>query len=445
MKVRVAVVFFTVLNLYAKGQGQLQMLTVEEAVQLALANNYDVEVSRNYAESVNLDNSYSIGGLLPQLNGTASKTWNTSNQEQLLAADSTRPELLRQQNGVRTTQQAAGVQLTWTLFDGTRMFATRERLGELAAQGDMLLKDQMTNSVAQVVVNYHNIVRQKQQLAAINEQMSVSEERVKLAERKLQVGTGGKPELLQARVDLNALRTQALQQETLIAQLKDQLRGLVGMKIEGDFEVSDTIIIDLNLRREDIETGLETRNFNLLAAKQDTEIAHLIVRERRGEMFPQINFNSAYTYSRTDNTVSLNPGVPLYSQNGGYSYGFSASVPILQAFNRRRLMQQAKINQSRTQILYEQQKMVVNVSVSNAYVNYENAKKILEVEEETILLAKENVFIALESFKRSVATFIELRTAQQSLADAYNRLITARYNAKLAETELLRLNGSLLK
>jgi outer membrane protein TolC len=85
------------------------------------------------------------------------------------------------------------------------------------------------------------------------------------------------------------------------------------------------------------------------------------------------------------------------------------------------------------------------VGISNAYVNYHNAREILQVEEETILLAKENVFIALESFKRSVATFIELRTAQQSLADAYNRLITARYNAKVAETELLRLNGALIK
>ena len=78
-------------------------------------------------------------------------------------------------------------------------------------------------------------------------------------------------------------------------------------------------------------------------------------------------------------------------------------------------------------------------------MNYDNAKKILLVEEETIGLAKENVFIALESFKRGVTTFIELRTAQQSLADAYNRLISARYNAKVAETELLRLSGGLLK
>jgi outer membrane protein TolC len=85
------------------------------------------------------------------------------------------------------------------------------------------------------------------------------------------------------------------------------------------------------------------------------------------------------------------------------------------------------------------------VGVRNAYLNYDNARKILQIEEETILLAKENVFIALESFRRGVTTFIELRTAQQSLADAYTRLISARYLAKLAETELLRLKGALLR
>jgi outer membrane protein TolC len=83
--------------------------------------------------------------------------------------------------------------------------------------------------------------------------------------------------------------------------------------------------------------------------------------------------------------------------------------------------------------------------VRNAFTGYNNAKAVLLIEEENILLAKENVFIALETFRRGTTTFIELRTAQQSLADAYNRLIAARYNAKLAETELLRLNGGLLK
>jgi outer membrane protein TolC len=52
--------------------------------------------------------------------------------------------------------------------------------------------------------------------------------------------------------------------------------------------------------------------------------------------------------------------------------------------------------------------------------------------------------VALERFKQGVSTSIELREAQQSLEDGFNRLINARYNIKLAETQLLRLNGTLI-
>ena len=60
-------------------------------------------------------------------------------------------------------------------------------------------------------------------------------------------------------------------------------------------------------------------------------------------------------------------------------------------------------------------------------------------------MAKDNVNIAFERFRLGVSTYIELRDAQLSLADAYDRLITARYNTKVAETELLRLKGDLVR
>jgi outer membrane protein len=331
------------------------------------------------------------------------------------------------------------------LFDGTRMFATRERLSAIADQGELLVKDQMVNTIAAVASNYFDIIRQKQQLKAIEEQMSVSEERVKLAERKLQVGMGAKPELLQAKVDYNAQRTQAIQQQVLIRQLKDQLNALVGLQLPAQYEVSDTIIIDLNLRQEEISSNIENTNFGLQVARNEIGISNLSVRERKAELLPFFNFNAAYNFSRTDNTRLLNPFAPLYSQSDGYNYGFSVNLPILTGFNQRRLIQQAKINISRQKILFDQLKTNVNVGLQNAFVNYDNAKKILLIEEENILLAKENVSIALETFKRGATTFVELRTAQQSLAEAYTRLINARYLAKVAEIELLRLNGGLLK
>lgn len=417
-----------------------ELVTLEEAIALALKENYDVQLAQNLSLSARTDEKYSVGALLPQLNGTAATNWNSNHQEFAFADES------RNVSGdAKSNNATASLQAVWTLFDGTKMFATRERLEQIAAQGELNVKNQMVNSISAVIVNYYNIVRQKQQLKAIQELMSVNEERVKVADRKVDVGIGARPELLQAKVDLNAQRTLAIQQETLIAQLKDQLNGLVGLRLPANYDVADTILINLDIREPEISADIENKNYQLLSTDKNREIASLTLRESRASRSPIINFNGAYNYSKTNNTKLINPFSSLESQINGFTYGFSMTLPILNGFNITRNVQQARINVRRQELLYNQQKQSVDVAVRNAYVNYDNTKKILVIEEENISLARENVSIALESFKRGVATFIELRTAQQSLAEAYNRLIAARYNTKVAETELLRLNGSLLK
>ena len=415
-------------------------VTLEQVIALALQKNFDVQLAKNLSESAATNNDYVVGAFLPQINATGTTVWN-DNEQNLRFQDQS-----RNNSGEAMSNNISGsVQLVWTLFDGTRMFATRERISQIAEQNELVVKDQMVNTIASIIINYYDIVRQKQQLKAIQEQMSVSEERVKLAEKKLQVGTGIKPELLQAKVDYNAQRTQVLQQETIIAQLKEQLNNIVGLQLPPVYDVADTIIIDLTLRPDETFQNLDNTNYSLLAARHNLNIANLTLRERRAEYLPFFNFNAAYNFSRNDNTKLINPFAAVYSQTEGFNYGFSVTFPILTGFNTRRLTQLAKIEIDRQQLLYNQQRNTINVDLRNAFINYDNAKKILLIEEETIGLAKENVFITLESFKRGVNTFIELRTAQQSLAEAYNRLISARYNAKLAETELLRLNGSLLQ
>ncbi len=422
---------------FVRGQEEV---TLEQVIGLALEKNYDVRIARTVTESTATDADYAIGGFLPQVTAGASTVWNNNNQT-LRFQDAS-----RNNSGEAQSNNISGsVQLVWTLFDGTRMFATRERIGQLEEQSELQLKEQMVNTIASVINNYYNIVQQKQQLRAIEEQMSVSEERVKLAEKKLDVGTGVKPELLQAKVDYNAQRTQVLRQQTIIAQLKEELNNLVGLQLPAVYDVADTILIDLDIRPEEAFQNLDNTNFSLLAARRNLSIANLALRERRAEYLPFLNFNAAFSYSRNDNTKQINPFGAVYNQSEGLNYGFSLTLPILTGFNTRRQTQLAKIEIDRQQLLYDQQRSTVNVALRNAFINYENAKKILLIEEENIGLAKENVLIALETFKRGVNTFIELRTAQQSLAEAYSSLISARYNAKLAETELLRLNGSLLR
>jgi outer membrane protein TolC len=421
---------------------QSDRLSLEEVIALAVEKNFDIKVAKTNSESVSLDDRYANYAFLPRVNATGAVVWNDNDQE-LEVRNRTTNEVESIEGETASENLTGSVQLVWTLFDGTRMFATRERLSVMAEQGELAVKEQVVNTIATVTTGYYDIVRQKQQLAAIKEQMSVSEERVKLAERRFEVGTGAKPELLQAKVDYNAQRAQAIQQEALITQLKEQLNVLAGLQLPRNYEVADTIIINLDLQRDQLLTAIEDTNPSLQVTRKNLAAASLSVRERRGELMPSLDFNAAYNYSRLENTRLLNPFSPLFTLNNGFNYGFSINIPIFNGLNQRRLVQQSRITLLQQEILYDQQKADVNVALINAFTDYDNARKVLLVEEENILLARENVTIALEVFRRGASTFVELRTAQQSLADAYTRLINARYLAKAAETELLRLTGSL--
>jgi outer membrane protein len=423
--------------LNAHGQ---QMLTVEEAVAAAMKNNYDIALLKNDSTLAALNNSYAYAAFLPRLNATTGIIFNNNNTKQRLA-DGTE----RKQAGIKSDNKSASINLNWTVFDGFKMFATRDKLQEIVKLGELNIKNQVVNTVSEVIKGYYNIVRQKQQLIAIEEQMSLNDERVTQAEKRLSVGIGAKPELLQAKVDLNAQKAARLKQQTLIDQLKEQLNLLMVMARDTRYEVADSIPFKNDLIVTEILLAAEKNSPALLVAQQNLNIAKLTLKERKAERYPTVNINSAFNFSRTENQLVINNFTPLLNQNRGFNYGITAAIPIFNNFNVKRQIQAAQLDISYQSTIYDYQKWRTEIAISNAYKDYELQKKTLQLEQENIVLAKENVYIASERLRLGVTSYLELRETQKSLEDAYNRLIAARYDTKLAETELLRLKGDLVR
>ncbi|MBL0146782.1 MAG: TolC family protein [Chitinophagaceae bacterium] len=411
---------FKILTLLFLATGQTifaqKTLSVEEAIAAALKNNYDIQLLKNDSTSFALDNSYAKAAFLPRVNASTGLLFNNNNQKQKLADGS-----IRQSSGIRSDNITASVSLNWTVFDGFKMFATKDKLAEFVKLGELNIKNQVINTIAAIITNYYNIVRQKQQQKAIEEQMGLNEERLKQAQNRFSVGLGAKPDVLQAKTDLNAQKAALLQQQTLIEQLKEQLNLLMAAPINTTYNVADSIPINNDLVITDILSTAETNNVALQVAQQNITIAGITLKEKKAERFPVVSVNSAYNFGRLHNQSVLNTFTPILNRNLGFNYGLSATIPIFNGYNAKRQ------------------------AISNAFKTYELQKKTLLLEQENILLAKENVFIAMERFKLGISTTLELRETQKTLEDAFNRLIAARYNTKVAETELLRLKGDLVK
>ena len=434
---KIFLLFFLLSCFIARSQ---TLVTLEQAIATALQNNYDIRLAKNDSVVAAIDYSYRNAGFLPRINANVGTLWNNNSQRQTLS-DGTK----RDRSGLRSNNITSQVALSWTLFDGWKMFATRDKAEQLLQLGELEIKDQIVTTVATVTTNYYNIVRQKQQLRAIEEQMSIDSERVRLAQYRLDIGVGIKPDLLQSKIDLNAQKAAQLQQQALIEQLKEQLNQAMGLAQFSMYDVIDTISIDRTISLGEMMSAADKNNPSILVAKKNIDVANFSLKETRADLFPTVSFNSAYNFNRTRNQAVLNNFSTLFNQVHGFNYGLTATIPILNGFNVKRQVKQAKWGVQYQGLVYESRRSTIGLNVINAYQSYEQQKKALALEEENILLARENLDIVFQTYKLGAATLLQLKEAQNSLADAYNRLIAARYNAKVSETELYRLSGQLVR
>ncbi|HYH16633.1 MAG TPA: TolC family protein, partial [Flavisolibacter sp.] len=419
MKFRYGVIGLGLVLIAALAQAQSRPITLDEAIATSLQNNYDIQLSRNDSTLAALNNSYANYAFLPRLNASGSYIHNDNTQRQELASGAKRG------GDVKSNNLQASLNLNWTLFDGFRMFITRKRLGELVELGELQIKAQVITTVADVMRVYYDIVRQEQQQRAIEEQMQLSEERLKIAQYKFDIGTGAKPDVLQAQIDLNAQRSALLTQQTNINNLKEQLNNLLVLPLNNQFSIADTTIpFNTTLTLDSVQTGVAAINPELLIAQQNLVLADLTLQQRRAERFPTIEFNSAYNFNRTRNQTVVNEITqPLLNQNKGLNYGITATIPLFNGFENRRLTKVAQLDIDYQRLQYERSLAQLNTNLVTNYRNYDLHKRTLALEEDNIKLVRENLFIARERYRLGISTFLEMREAQQSLADATNRLI----------------------
>src|SRR5688572_1921651 len=118
-------IFFLALIFTAHSTYAQQLVTLQEVIQDALLKNYDILLVRTDSAAAAIDYEYKLAFFLPRVNGSAGKVWNNNDQKQNFS-DGTK----RERNGVQSSNLQAAVNLNWTLFDGLRMFATRDKYEE---------------------------------------------------------------------------------------------------------------------------------------------------------------------------------------------------------------------------------------------------------------------------------------------------------------------------
>jgi outer membrane protein len=411
-----------------------QKLSQDEAVSIALKNNYDILVARNTSDMAKINNTAGNAGMLPSVAVTSSENYSLSNVNQLYT---TGPEIKSPDGHANSFN--AGAALTWTLFDGGKMFVTKTKLNEIQALGEIQFKDQVLQTVYNVIVAYYEVVREKQQLTSIEEVIKSNQTMVNILQTSFSAGLSPKTNLLQSQIDLNVFMENAINQKAVIIAAKRVLNQLLSRDPETSFEVADSIPVNYVPDREELNRKLFSANTTVMILQKQLEIAELSLKEAKTLQLPKLSFNTGYTYLNSNNTASSLEK----NQSFGPQFGGTLSIPIYQAGNAARQIKTSRIEMQTALYDLESAKLQVNSALQNSLTVYDNQLQLLEIEKRNAELAKENLNITMERLRLGQTTSVELHQAQESYVNSLTRLIDFEYYLKVSETKLKQLLSEL--
>lgn len=427
----IAFFFLSIFGLQAQ-----EILTVEDAVKIALKNNFEIKIASNDLKIDQQNVSLANAGILPNLSA------NVTNNNSLLDTKQTQSDgTERELDNARNLNLSYGVALNWTVFDGMRMFARHNQLKELEKLGDAELKLTILTKISDVITTYYDIVQQQQQLSALDTTIVISNVRVRTAKNRYSIGKASKLEVLNAEVDLNTDTTAFLRQKELYANTKILLNQILARDPNIDFKVIEEVEIDENLLLPDLMLLAEKQNPQLQTQVINKRIAELELKQIKGDRYPIVNISSGYNFTRSEASL----GFVTQSSGRGLVYGINATMNIFNGGLQNRNERIAKLQIENSQILIDQQKLALDTQLSTAYQTYMTNLQLSKLEAKNEEIAKQNMDITFEKFRIGTitTTTLEFRTAQINYINAKVRNSNAQFQAKISEIALKELAGNL--
>ena len=407
----------------------------ETAVSIALEKNFDLILESYQVDLAENDNTMGNAGMLPTIDLSGEARQSIQNTEQqFFSGDG------QSRTGAKTTNYNAGVNMVWTLFDGLKMFASKERLEEIQKTNEYAFKAQVQNVLSDVMKAFYNTALEQERLALLQSTLALSEERVGISKEKYEVGKASKLEYLQAQVDYNTDQSALVRQQEVIARSKLALLQLLGLETSDSLSLQYSYKLNGLMTLQELEETALQQNPDLQYLQSQREVAILTTRERERELYPSLDFNLGYNYSN----LKAEAGFLQSNRTNGVNYGLSATMTLFDGLNQQRAIQNSKIQSEYAMTAYEQAKMQLLTAVRSGFLTLKNSLTLVLLEEQNLAVAQENVEIALERYRIGKSNPLEIREAQNNAVNAQIRHLEALNSAKIAEIELKRLSGQII-
>ncbi|WP_233098655.1 TolC family protein [Aureibaculum flavum] len=420
-------------------EAQEETISKAEAVQMALENNYGIKIADNNLKISENNKSIYNSGFLPTLTGNAGATYNLDNSEVTFL-----PRLMLDPitaNGAESSRYNASMNLNYTLFDGLGRRYNYKQLKEQYNLTELQARETIENTLLQLFGVYYNVAKLSEDVSLMNQSLKISKDRLERVQYQFEYGQINKLAVLNAEVDVNNDSINLLNTQQLLANSKRDLYVVLGKTEVPNFSVDTLVTFSLQSDKTTLFEKVKANNVTLQQLEKNILISDFQLKSNKSGYLPSIGLTGTYGWNKNNNNSTSQVTT---SVNTGLSGGINLTWNIFDGGSTRTRVQNAKINVDTQRLQKQQVELEVNRDFNNAYDDYLNKLFILQTQEKNVQTNTDNFNRTEERFKLGQITSIEFRQAQLNLINAKNAKNSAKYDAKLAELEVLQVSGDLL-
>lgn len=407
-------------------------LTLREALSIALDRSPALRLAAARERQALGEEQVAKSELLPHIGISASQAGLTRN----LAAMGIDREAL----GGRDIRQRVGpfgnfdarVVVTQDIFDLSerRQHRAAGQRREAAVAGSLDVREELTYQVATA---YIEALRVQASTATLRKQMALARQLHTITVDRMEQGVASRLDERRALQQTHNLQQLLYEADAASTAAKLELAAVIHAQPTADYELADVhTFYDVNSldAREAVARALQSRpdakaaSARLEASRTDRKAAQAISK-------PRISLYADYGQS----------GNQLYRNLNTYTVRGEVGVPIyfggLAAAERQRA--QAGVDAAEAEL--DQLEMRIETETLAAAAAVDSARKQVQVAEEGVALAEEEIDLTTARFVSGVADNTEILSAQDRLARAEENRIRALYRLNLARAALHRATG----
>jgi outer membrane protein TolC len=408
-----------------------RLITLEQCVERAVESNYSVIISGNTLDITR--NNVTLAPFLPSVNLSSRQSSSVTDQRNYTA------EEVRENSVVKNASVINSANLSWRLFDGFSMFATRDKQQELLAQGEYNFKSIVENLVMKISAQYYQIISLQNQVNLLTELVAISQVRYNQALTRYDIGSDSGLEYKQAKIYLNSDSSRLMLQKENLRNAYIELYTMMNVPLDSDYSIFDTIIPEPQLDLKELLESAERDNTTLNSLRAGEKIAKLDTKLAKSSKLPSVDFSAGYNYN-----INRNQYFPSkYNESNGLNWGFTLSLPLFNGNEINRKIKNAKILEENARLSIEKESQSIESELRQLYNLYNNNLRLIAFEEESRESAYLNLEAAMEKYRLGSLSGIEFRDYQLSYLDASNRKMNTLYQAKVSEITLLLISGKL--